>query len=932
MSDTTSDVRRGQPVPPSGEAGEVCAEGSSSARKAARPLSDQPTFITGRPPIPSPAASDSTCRILEGRVMPGDRLGHFELVEYVGGGGMGRVYRAIDTQLGRSVALKVLPPEQASDADALQRFQNEAQSSARLDHDNIARAFYVGEDRGLHYIVFEFVEGVNVRVLVERKGPLPLAEAVSYTLQVAEALAHADARAVVHRDIKPSNVLITPEGRVKLIDLGLARLRQTDPAATDLTASGVTLGTFDYISPEQARDPRNADIRSDIYSLGCTFFFMLAGQPPFPEGTVLQKLLQHQGDQPPDIQQFRPELPEESSRVLRKMMAKDPRHRYAGPAELVADLLLLAERIGLRPMSPTSRIWLVPQEAPVWFLQRHLPWIGPVAALVCIVVLLDLFWSSSARRDDQLPPPSVEAAEFSPTKPATAPTAKKTTEPTKSRETPADAATAKQRGNPPERGVAGQTTEKGLASTAGRGGLSAGKRDFPPRGTVAPADGSPSPSTGAARPPAPGDDLLLPVEAAPNRPGLLIVSETAEGDDQFSTLGAACAAARNGDVIELRFNGPREDRPMRISNLNVTIRAGEGYQPTVVFRPADADPVKCPRSMFSLTGGQLTLTGVAMELHIPREVPADNWSLVETWGGEMVRLERCSLTMRNTSDQGSTYHQDVAFFRARSTPDADAVIGVLPTATPLATIELSDCIARGEADFLRIEDMQPVHLTWDNGLLVTTERLLAAVGSQAAPKLDDMLRIELRYVTAVVRGGLCRLTNSAFNPHQLTVQFVSADSILMTSPGVPLIEQEGAATVEEFRQRLIWNGNRNFYRDIDLFWTVRHLDSETSPDVMDFEAWKTYWGPSRENRPSVERLMWKRSPNADRPLHAQGTADYTLEDPTFGDAPGGAPGCQVHRLPQLPPETAPPRSGRLGSANGTGAARPAKQGGDFQGD
>ena len=189
---------------------------------------------------------------------------------------------------------------------------------------------------------------------------MPLAEAISYTLQIAEALAHADARSVVHRDIKPSNVLITPEGRVKLIDMGLARLRQADPAVADLTASGVTLGTFDYISPEQARDPRNADIRSDIYSLGCTFFFMLAGQPPFPEGTVLQKLLQHQGDEPPDILQFRPELPEESSRVLRKMMAKDPARRYASPADLVADLLELAEEIGLRPMSPTSRIWLVP--------------------------------------------------------------------------------------------------------------------------------------------------------------------------------------------------------------------------------------------------------------------------------------------------------------------------------------------------------------------------------------------------------------------------------------------------------------------------------------------------------------------------------------------------------------------------------------------
>ena len=126
--------------------------------------------------------------------MPGDRLGHFELIEYVGGGGMGRVFRAIDTRLGRMVALKILSPEQAADPDTLQRFQNEAQSAARLDHDNIARAYYVGEDRGLHYIAFEFVEGVNVRELVEQRGPLPLAEAISYTLQVAEALAHAEPR------------------------------------------------------------------------------------------------------------------------------------------------------------------------------------------------------------------------------------------------------------------------------------------------------------------------------------------------------------------------------------------------------------------------------------------------------------------------------------------------------------------------------------------------------------------------------------------------------------------------------------------------------------------------------------------------------------------------------------------------------------------
>jgi hypothetical protein len=353
---------------------------------------DQQTVITQRA-APDEARSDSVSRILHGRILPGERLGHFELLKYVGGGGMGKVFRALDTRLARSVALKILSPEHAADHETVLRFQNEAQSAARLDHDNIARVYYVGEDRGLHFIVFEFIEGVNVRDLVEAKGPLALSEAVSYTLQVADALAHAAERNVVHRDIKPSNLLISPAGQAKLIDMGLARLREVDAATADLTASGVTLGTFDYISPEQARDPRNTDVRSDIYSLGCTFFFMLTGRPPFLGGTMLQKLLQHQADEPPDLHQFRPELPEEVNRVLRKMLAKDPRRRYASPIELVNDLLLVGRAAGLRAVAPGGRTWLAPTAPARPAYYRHLPWVVSVAALVAIVFALDRMWA-----------------------------------------------------------------------------------------------------------------------------------------------------------------------------------------------------------------------------------------------------------------------------------------------------------------------------------------------------------------------------------------------------------------------------------------------------------------------------------------------------------------------------------------------------------
>ena len=241
---------------------------------------------------------------------------------------MGAVFRAWDTDLHRTVAVKVLSLRQGTDTEGQRRFQTEARSAARLDHPNIARAHYVGEDRGIRYIVFEYIDGTNVRDLVYGTGALPLADAINITLQIAGALTHAWEREVVHRDIKPSNIIIAHDGLAKLVDMGLARLEYIDHAEHEETATGVTLGTFDYISPEQARNPRDADIRSDIYSLGCTLFFMLAGRPPFPEGTVLQKLLAHQSDPPPDVRQLRPDVPEMVAAVLATMLAKRPKTAF----------------------------------------------------------------------------------------------------------------------------------------------------------------------------------------------------------------------------------------------------------------------------------------------------------------------------------------------------------------------------------------------------------------------------------------------------------------------------------------------------------------------------------------------------------------------------------------------------------------------------
>jgi eukaryotic-like serine/threonine-protein kinase len=320
---------------------------------------------------------------------PGDRLDIFELQEAIGVGGMGAVFKAYDVRLHRLVALKLLPPEQSADVEVLQRFYQEAQAAAQLDHENIARVYSIGGDQNLHYIAFEYIEGTTIRQRVERNGPLPVSEAINYTLQIAGALVHATERGVVHRDIKPSNIIVTPQGRAKLVDMGLARRFERE-GDSGLTQSGMTLGTFDYISPEQARDPRDVDVRSDLYSLGCTLFHMLTGRPPFPEGTVLQKLLQHQEDAPPDVRLLNTAVPSELAAILVKLMAKDRDRRYQTPELLMRDLLTMAGALGLRSISPEGLVWMSPAPRPAW--ERHLVWGLPTAALALVVGVL-LFWS-----------------------------------------------------------------------------------------------------------------------------------------------------------------------------------------------------------------------------------------------------------------------------------------------------------------------------------------------------------------------------------------------------------------------------------------------------------------------------------------------------------------------------------------------------------
>ena len=264
-------------------------------------------------------------------------LGKYEIVRKIGAGGMGAVFLARDTQLKRTVALKVLPREKAENPTLVKRFHSEARTAARLRHENIVTVFEAGEASGYLYIALEFVDGIDVHDLIHKRGVVTVKRSVDIIRQVTKALQHAQEQNIVHRDIKPSNLLITRDGTVKLTDMGLAR-SVDETSKTNITRAGTTVGTVDYMAPEQARSSKSADIRSDIYSLGCAWFHILTGRPPFPDGNLLEKLNAHVNSPRPDPREFNESVPESVVAVMHRMMEKKPADRYQTPAELLDDL------------------------------------------------------------------------------------------------------------------------------------------------------------------------------------------------------------------------------------------------------------------------------------------------------------------------------------------------------------------------------------------------------------------------------------------------------------------------------------------------------------------------------------------------------------------------------------------------------------------
>jgi tRNA A-37 threonylcarbamoyl transferase component Bud32 len=322
---------------------------------AVQTLAPSATAHPSQPQPPTPAA------------VPAALASHpkFKVLRPLGQGGMAAVFLAEHRVMERPVAIKVVNRALLDQPDALQRFFAEVRAAARLSHPNIVAAYDAEPAGDLHLLVMEYVEGVNLAEYLAQKGPLLVALACHFIRQAALGLQHAHEQGMVHRDVKPQNLMLTRKGQIKILDFGLARLASERGNRQGLTQVGSFMGTPEYVAPEQATDARSADIRADIYSLGCTLFCLLAGRPPFVEDTAVKLVLAHLEKEPPPLRSLRPEVPEGLAAVVARMLAKQSARRYQTPGEVAMALAPFCEKTAEQPTVVAAATVTVPMAMPV---------------------------------------------------------------------------------------------------------------------------------------------------------------------------------------------------------------------------------------------------------------------------------------------------------------------------------------------------------------------------------------------------------------------------------------------------------------------------------------------------------------------------------------------------------------------------------------
>jgi serine/threonine protein kinase len=837
------------------------------------------------------------------------RIGRYEVLQYLATGGMGAVYRALNTESGQEVALKVLPPEIAIKPGMLERFRQEAIHAAKLRHGHIVTLFEYAEVNHTHFLAMEFVDGIDLHEYVSRKGPLEPDEARVIVTQAALALDHAHEQGIVHRDIKPSNFLITRhEGRlwVKLTDFGLAR--EANDEEFRVTRAGSTVGTVDYMAPEQARDSRAADRRSDIYSLGCTLYFMLSGRPPFPEGGLTERILQHAESEPPDICSLNRKVPQTLAAVLQRMLAKKPANRYQTAAALFEDLERLRSGTAPRHLEVFTMMDdmedVIARRQRLETMQRALE----RNAMGRVADGYDQYWELP----EGLPRPKARDAS----------------------DTDEDVAARTQSLLPvlrfgwlprPSRSVlltgAGiflllvigggltwwllpsfqsrnaQANQQGPVETArDNPGVEASSPEItPPKPEVTPPKPPVSPPVVTAEPPPnrSGAPVLyqpaapLPAEAlrsefvkpaappaTPSGRTRRVSRSAVPGDGiQFTSLAEACAAAEENQetVIEIHDNGPLFEPVVEARNKSLIIRAAKGYRPLIAWERGRAGATGAG-VFLSLDGGRLTLENLDFVQQLP-EASSDDTVLCRISGGDFI-ARRCTFSVAG---------------RSRGVPTLIQMDGRASDSSP-TRCRLTACYLRG-GDTVALDLRTPgVDVLLEDTLVVGGSRPLLDIAGSAS----DRTATQIRVLRSTFVGGqtALRIRPASSSDTQPQVHWSGWDALLArahTEAGGEMVSLvEGAGS-----QGLQWRATNCLYAG----WRTL-LGGRDPIGAESIAAWHARWGRSEGDRALLE--TWPARPFT-APWDEPAEAYRTARTPVWfaGSAGGEALGCDLAALPRI---------------------------------
>ncbi|MEZ6058805.1 MAG: serine/threonine-protein kinase [Planctomycetaceae bacterium] len=840
----------------------------------------------------------------EGLPERGLRLAHFEVRERIASGGMGAVFLATDLELSRDVALKILHPGTSRDASLVARFRNEARACARLNHDNIARVYYTGQQDGIYFIAYEFADGRTIKDLIQQRGVLTSSETVNYAIQTTLALNHIFAAGIVHRDIKPSNIILTETGRVKVVDLGLAR-RESQDSIGEITVAGTTLGTFDYISPEQARDPRTADIRSDIYSLGCTMYHMLTGQPPYPEGTALQKLLDHQGKTPPDPARINRGIEPELAATVQKMMSTNPDHRYQDPGQLLADLMQLAAFMGLRSVPAEGIVWQRIESPSIRQVSGAVFLFGSVA-LICLAALIMHFAPQSpVVISDDVPTQTFPIR--TPTGPNTA--------------IAADSGDADSARTKPANDRHSEPLSPGGTSTApGRF-----EQEFNESRAIAAANSDDEKNNpeiaaddeGASTRWQPPDESPAATTSRSDSPvgigrrgafGLASISKNKVGD--YDSLRLAMAEAKDGDTILLRFNGIRRiprDGLDRIMGRILTLKADEGFHPVLEFQSPSGAETRV--GVFRLINNStLTIEGVGIRLSADDSFAGGQWAVFDCNGPNKVVLRNVSL------DVSAGLQPRAAIFRMNDTSGSDS--GFAPTGVVLTRV-----IARGAADLLFVESQSDLDVQISDSGFGLDGSLLNSTGSASMNYAQGELKLDLTHVTCLLTQPLIRMQDSdavtGSGPQRLlpAVSINSGGCVFASvTGGGTLVQSRGHASIDRLEELLTWTGSTNLFHGIEWFWNLESSEAELTFSSFDFDEWRAYWlQRSDGHEESSIQFVW----NEATWHHQDGNVDLSemttewlkLDEKQFFGPQQTRPRFQGYEIPGVSPDELPEFAG-----------------------